>query len=62
LGQRSEEGNLSVEMCSHEFFLKHALELIRGMTIGTMIVMTSGVVGKAWSGLVLTCSDAQNVQ
>jgi len=25
LGQRSEEGNLSVEMCSHEFFLKHAL-------------------------------------
>ena len=26
LGQRSEEGNLcSVEMCGHEFFLKHAL-------------------------------------
>jgi len=29
-----------------------------------MIVMTSGVVGQAryWSELVLTCSDAQNVQ
>jgi len=25
LGQRSEEGNLSVEMYSHECFLKHAL-------------------------------------
>ena len=25
LGRRSEEGNLSVEMCSHDFFLKHAL-------------------------------------
>jgi len=24
-GQRSEEGNLSVEMCSQEFFLKHDL-------------------------------------
>jgi len=25
LGQRSREGNLLVEMCSHEFFLKHGL-------------------------------------
>ena len=27
LGQRSAEGNLSVEMRSHEFFLKHAPEI-----------------------------------
>jgi len=25
LGLRSQEGNISVEMCSHDFFLKHAL-------------------------------------
>jgi len=27
LGERSYEGNLSVEMCSHEFFLKDAMSL-----------------------------------
>jgi len=26
LGQRRSEGNLLVELCSHKFFLKHALQ------------------------------------
>ncbi len=30
LGIKSHEGNISVEMCSDEFFLKHALQ--RGTT------------------------------
>ena len=31
--QRSREGNLSVEMCSHEFFLKHALATLCDSTV-----------------------------
>jgi len=32
-GERSEEGNLSVEMCSREFFLKHALLCVTTVTL-----------------------------
>ena len=39
LGERNREGNLWVEMCSHEFFLKHALRIGKGLVGETLVII-----------------------
>src|SRR6218665_1234359 len=50
----SHDGNISVEMCSHEFFLKHALPEI-AFVLGIITALMYGVCRMVWFGFpVLT--------